>query len=488
MKKRSIKTYLSFLILIITIIICILIMTVVGGWIASVNQYNDVLAQAQSLSTLSNEANQAYVNLYSYIANPNSEIWEKHRLCIENAQNAARDLKNDAPNQDIYYAMVGIENMLTEADGINTQIIKHLNLDSFNDIYPSLLESQTIISYINLRLSTVTSLQDVYMQSRLATITSQVHWSVGILVLFALTTITALIVYNIILSKRISAPILQISTQVNELAGGNLDAADIPEQDLEEFSVIAVSLNKMKAQFARMIEKLQEQSITEAKLRESEIENLRISNDLKNTELRVMQAQINPHFLFNTLNSISRLALNTDDMQVVDLIEALSEMLRYNLNHIDRAITLEEELNNLKNYIYIQETRFRDKLSFSIENRSERMHLQMPCLTLQPIVENAIMHGLKPYNYEGHVEIIITDKENYTEVIIQDDGVGMEQDAIEKMLSGGFENVRDSVKHTSIGFKNVMSRLNSFYNTSDCVHIYSNVGEGTSITLRLLVA
>jgi sensor histidine kinase YesM len=194
-----------------------------------------------------------------------------------------------------------------------------------------------------------------------------------------------------------------------------------------------------------------------------------------------MQAQINPHFLFNTLNSISRLALQAKDMEVVDLIEALSQMLRYNLNHINRAITLREEIENMKNYIHIQEIRFKDKLGFIIENHSGRMELQMPCMTLQPIVENAIVHGLKPYNYEGAVTVAITDQEEYTLVSIQDDGIGMEKQDIRRMILGKPEQG----EHTSIGFQNVMARLNTFFGREDCVNAVSELGGGTEITLKL---
>ena len=487
MKSKSVKAYLSLLIAIITIVLGTLTVVVVGSCISSIYEFNYVLSQEQSLSTLTNEVNNAYMYFTSFISNPSDEIQEKYNLCISNAKQAAHEFKTEASSQDIYYAMVGVENILWEEEDMNAEIMAQLSFDSFNDIYPLLAESQTLVNYINLRLASVTTMQDNQMQTRLAAITLNLRWSVITLILFALITATALITYNIILSRKISMPILKISTQVNELANGNLNTPDIPEQGLDEFAIIAKSLNKMKSQFQKMIGKLKEQTITEAKLRETEIVNLRMANDLKNTELRVMQAQINPHFLFNTLNSISRLAMNNHDLQVVDLIEALAEMLRYNLNHIDRAITLEEELSNLKNYVYIQETRFPEKLSITIDNRSKRMNLQMPCLTLQPIVENAIMHGLKPYNYEGNVCVIVTDEENYTEVIIRDDGVGMEDAAVEKMINGTCIESSDSVRHTSIGFNNVMSRLNSYYSTTDCVQVKSIIGEGTTVTLRLLV-
>lgn len=485
MKKRSIKTQLTFFTIAVIAALSVITVSLLGGWIVNLNQYNHVIQQYYSFTALSNEINQAYIDLNSYIQNPNHEIRDKYSQSMDNAKSAITDIKDSSAEPDIYYAMVGIENMILEADRINREIMEQLNLDSFNDIYASHMESQTLLNYINISLASTNKLQNEFTQARLFEMTERFYLILTGLAVFSSITIAALIVFSVNFSRRLSTPLRQISEQARELAGGNLDARDIPEQGFIEFSMIASSLNTMKSELAQTIAKIREQSDIALKLQKSELENLRISNDLKNTELRVMQAQINPHFLFNTLNSISRLALHSGDEEVVNLIEALSRMLRYNLNHIDRAITLREEIENLENYFYIQEIRFRNKLLLTIENNSRRQDLQMPCLTLQPILENAIMHGLKPYNYEGSVRITISDREAYTEVLIRDDGIGMQPEEMARMVNGTYENDTEAAKHTSIGFKNVMGRLNAFFSEDDCVSVASEIGEGTVITLKI---
>ncbi len=485
MKRHSIQKQLTCLVLAAVVVMGFFAAAVVFGWSYSAHQYSAIVAQSSAFTTLSNEINQAYIDLDCYIQNPSSEALEKYSLSIQNAKAAVEEIKNTTAVQDIYYSVIGIENMIREAHYLNLEIINQLDLNSFNDIYPKLSESQALLTYINLRMATVNSLQNEWMQQQLSQTTARVQNLVFLLIPLLVILLCVLLLFGFRIARRIILPIQQISAQANQLAAGDLSAEDIPHQPLLEFSVIANSLNKMKRELSLMIDKIREQSNIESRLHETELENLRISNDLKNTELRVMQAQINPHFLFNTLNSIGRLAYSSGDNQVVELIEALSDMLRYNLNHIGRSITLHEELDNLKNYIYIQKTRFGDKLSFRIHADTQRMDLQMPCLTLQPIVENAIVHGLKPYNYEGCVEVEITDDDHWTLVSIHDDGVGMEPSEIEKMVSGAFEAPDQSVKHTSIGFCNVKTRLNSFFGKQDCVTVSSELGEGTTVVLKL---
>lgn len=481
MKRQSIKAHFNFFTLVIVAALTVITLSVLGGWIVNLKRYNQVMAQYYSFNTLSKEISQAYVDLNSHIQNPSPELQIKYSQSMTNALETVTNIMENAGDADIYYAMVGIKNMIAEANTVNGEIMDRLDLDSFNDIYESHMESQTLFNYINLRLSSVNKLQSEFMQVQLSERTKYIYLTVAALAALSLCMIFLVTAFGLNFSRKISEPLRQISQQANELASGNLEADDIPPQSLTEFSSIAASLNKMKARLSQMIIKIREQSDIAVKLQKSELENLRISNDLKNTELRVMQAQINPHFLFNTLNSISRLALQAKDMEVVDLIEALSQMLRYNLNHINRAITLREEIENMKNYIHIQEIRFKDKLGFIIENHSDRMELQMPCMTLQPIVENAIVHGLKPYNYEGAVTVTITDQEEYTLVSIQDDGIGMEKQDIRRMILGKPEQG----EHTSIGFQNVMARLNTFFGREDCVNAVSELGGGTEITLKL---
>lgn len=485
MKTYSVKTYLTRFTLTVTAALVIITLSAFSGWLVNLRQYTSITSQYASFSILSNEINQAYVSLDDYIQNPAPEVEARYQTSMTAVRTALETIGAGSETPDIYYTMVGIENMIAKADQINQEIIHTLSLDSFHNNYASHRESRTLLNYINLELASAASLQNAHMQTRLSAITNRIYLVLSLLAVISLLTILSLLAFSMDFSRKISAPIRQISGQAEELAGGNLKTEDIPEQNMEEFSRIAISLNTMKAELARTIATIKEQSDIAVRLKQSELENLRISNDLKNTELRVMQAQINPHFLFNTLNSISRLALSSGSHEIVSLIDALSQMLRYNLNHLDRPITLKEELENLENYLYIQEVRFKDRLHFRIENRSERLQLGMPCLTLQPIVENAILHGLKPYNYEGTVHIAITDFPDYTKIVIQDDGVGMEQPEIRRMVGGTAESSPDSVKHTSIGFKNVMGRLQSFFERDDCILVESQLGEGTTITLKL---
>ena len=132
MKKRSIKTQLTFFTIAVIAALSVITVSLLGGWIVNLNQYNHVIQQYYSFTALSNEINQAYIDLNSYIQNPNHEIRDKYSQSMDNAKSAITDIKDSSAEPDIYYAMVGIENMILEADRINREIMEQLNLDFFN--------------------------------------------------------------------------------------------------------------------------------------------------------------------------------------------------------------------------------------------------------------------------------------------------------------------------------------------------------------------
>ena len=283
-------------------------------------------------------------------------------------------------------------------------------------------------------------------------------------------------------SKRISIPIVELTNYAEKITVGNFDTKDLSLKTSNEIEILTVSLNKMKNEIREMFNEIKEKSLLEAKLKETELENLKISNELKNTEIQVLQAQINPHFLYNTLNSISRLAYLSNNHEIVTLIESLSEMLRYNLNKIDRSITLREEIENLKNYIYIQKVRFGQKLIVNFDVTTAHLDISMPCLILQPLVENSIIHGLKPYDYSGEINIKIYDAGGEVVIEIQDNGVGISMETLQDLSQNAYQD--DNTQQSGIGFQNVMARLKDFYKSARCLSVRSKEGEGTTITLR----
>jgi len=180
-----------------------------------------------------------------------------------------------------------------------------------------------------------------------------------------------------------------------------------------------------------------------------------LENKLRLAELKNLQAQIQPHFLFNTLNTLTGLITLNENLKALDVTYSLSEILRYNLDSCGELVTLQEELRNVENYLHIKKIRFGDRLNYKVQVAPELMDVMMPYLTLQPLVENACVHGLEPKEGEGYILISARDLGDQVELVVEDNGLGFPP----TILKNFPKSLRELDKNNSIGLINVHSRL-----------------------------
>ncbi len=180
-----------------------------------------------------------------------------------------------------------------------------------------------------------------------------------------------------------------------------------------------------------------------------------LENSLRLAELKNLQSQIQPHFLFNTLNTLSGLIFLDKKTEALEVVYSLSEILRYNLTRSGELVTLKEELRNVENYLQLMKIRFGERLNYRIEIDDRLMEVELPYFTLQPLVENAIMHGLEPKQGNGYVLISGRTLDDGIELVVEDNGLGMPAEIVKN-----FPNCLDAiVKKDSLGLINVHSRL-----------------------------
>ncbi|MFB9329281.1 histidine kinase [Paenibacillus aurantiacus] len=218
---------------------------------------------------------------------------------------------------------------------------------------------------------------------------------------------------------------------------------------------------------------------------------------VKELELAALQSQINPHFLFNTLNVLSKLALMEGADRTSDLIVSMSSMLRYNLRSLDQPVRIRDELAHVREYIVIQQARFRDRVRFEVEADEAVLDLAIPALTLQPLLENAFMHGIEGMERDAVISLHIRTADDGAEIVVADNGRGMSPDVRAALLqAGGGYRVSDehageeraasaNTGSTGLGTRNVFRRLRLFYGEEDLVGIDSGPAQGTRITLRI---
>lgn len=204
---------------------------------------------------------------------------------------------------------------------------------------------------------------------------------------------------------------------------------------------------------------------------------------LKFMELRALQSQLNPHFLFNTLSTLAGLAMVEEAHKTEGLIYALARILRYSLRHITQTVTIEEELKHVIDYCNIQSVRFGDRITIDF-NVDERIYsTQIPVLTLQPLVENAIIHGLESMA-QGRLEISGYLEDGSIVLQVEDNGVGISEAKLRQVQHLEVD-ISGRSHITGIGLTNVHKRLQHFYGKAYGIQINSQPGQGTQVVIRL---
>jgi two-component system sensor histidine kinase YesM len=192
-------------------------------------------------------------------------------------------------------------------------------------------------------------------------------------------------------------------------------------------------------------------------------------------ELAYLHIQINPHFLYNTLDTIRWIALSKNQKQIAKQIEDLSDLFRHSLNSGEKYTTVEKELHNLDAYLSLQKARFGDNIEFSFDVDQELLQCRVIKLLIQPLVENAIVHGVEPKRGAGHVNVFVARDGAHMRIGVTDDGVGIDAETIRNYIDGVWDAKR------SFALKNIQDRLQLEYGDEFGIHIEGETGVGSRI-------
>ena len=258
-----------------------------------------------------------------------------------------------------------------------------------------------------------------------------------------------------LLTRSVTVPVTRLSGAMRRFGAGEFEAR-IGDAAHDEIGMLCREFDDMAGRVCRLTEQL-----CEARAKEKE------------AVYTALQAQINPHFLYNTLDMISWMGYGASNADICKVVASLSDFFRLSLNKGEDSFTLADELNHVKSYITIQEYRMRH-IQFRLEAPGELLNLRVPKLMVQPLVENAILHGLRPRNYRGHITISCALEQAYLVIRVMDDGVGFD----EKLLGERTE------KSTSYGLKNIRQRLAVLYDDRGSLEIANRPEGGVVARLR----
>ena len=282
-----------------------------------------------------------------------------------------------------------------------------------------------------------------------------------------LVLILLIILLSVIISKQVTKPIKEMQKVARQYSLGAFDAK-VSVHGKDEIAELGNVLNNMSSQLLELIS-----SVTEKE---------RQSNYL---ELQTLIYQINPHFLYNTLDSINMLARKNDDIQVALMVTNLSRLFRLSLNRGRDVITVREEMMQVTYYLKIQKFRFEEQLDWNINFDEEILEYRMLKFIMQPLVENAIYHGIKSKNEYGKLTIRGYKDKNMLIFVIKDTGKGMDEDTLTKLYQRINEKKRDEKENRGYGIWNVNQRIKLYYGEQYGLQIDSIVDKGTSIYIKI---
>ncbi len=292
-------------------------------------------------------------------------------------------------------------------------------------------------------------------------------------VIFLVTVITCiffLIVYFI--SRKYIQTIQTIAQGIHDYRGTDSEEIHVDVDEKDELYVIVRQFHRMTARVNSLVETL--------KQRNEEIKAAAISQ--KHAEIKALEAQINPHFLFNTLDSINWRAIEHDEEEISNMLGTLGSLLRYSVSNIDMMVVLEAEISWLKKYIFLQRDRFQDSFDCSYEISEEALSFPIYKMLLQPIIENTILHAFEEVKEGGLIQVeAFVRTDGRLEIHVRDNGCGMPEEVLNSIREEIEKN--GPLNSERIGISNVIHRLRIYYHEEAQIHVNSRQGEGTEFIL-----
>jgi sensor histidine kinase YesM len=426
---------------------------------------------------LFNEITQQSTQIYEKI---NAYVVEKDPVFIDEYEDIKKRLqKNNARLTD--KAMTGInkeelekyqrmiKNLIFESD-VTIAAVRYENLDQYTT---HAKEVRNISSYILESTLQLLNLELADYQTFYQEMEDRRHAFKWFTINLFSSTLLLAIFTAVWFSRGLTNPLRSLAKAAKEISKGNFDGPPIRVKTNDEVKVLSDSFQHMRENIKQLIEEIKAKS---------ELDKL-----LKELELKHLQNQINPHFLFNTLNTISRMAYLEDATVTSRLIQSVSTLLRSSLGNINKSVTLREETNLVKEYFYIQKTRFAERISFQTNIDESCLDVKIPTLTLQPLIENSFIHGVESLEEGGVISLSIYRDQDEVMIEVADNGKGIDEPTKQRILSNDQSDLHEehSGHSTGIGLRNVIKRLELVYKQPNILEILSEKDEGTTIRIKI---
>ena len=307
---------------------------------------------------------------------------------------------------------------------------------------------------------------DIVNVSNQNTVINRLQAQQRIMILVMTVSLIALIVINVFLIRMLTGSLLNLVGIMKRAGKGEMSAR------AQIYDSMPVEVETIASQFNKMLDRVEES-----------ISKERDANDKqREAEIAALEAQINPHFLYNTLDTINWMAIDRDEYEISNSITSLASILRYGINKSNAMVTVREECEWLRQYLFLQQTRLKNTFECEMHISPEVLDWKIHKLLLQPFIENAILHGFEGKKGTHRLEIEINEEQDTLQIMIRDNGKGIPQDMVEQMNRGIFPQ---STEKRHIGMENAINRIHIYYGERSSVVIESKENEFTQVWIKV---
>lgn len=454
------RKYTLGYLLMLVIVVVIFSVSFFTSW-AMDSQYQRAMGELLELNGLFvdlENTNRAVYDFYLYLRPASSDSFHRESMETRRALAAAFARMDEAYSREVMDLCCMIETYLDESEALVQALTEFRSAGSAGDnavLAQAYSHTQQMVSFIN------QSFQEAYTIKLADTqrVQADISRTQAVLAAFQLLMLALALAVCLVYYRKVVAGLTRSVNRLTEFATGvtrnpalqghvQIDTGD-------ELAVFAAAFNELVDTVQAQMARLEEDGRVRQQLQQVEMENLRISAALQSSQLKLLQSRVNPHFLFNTLNLITQTAYMEDAPETAALMEATSEFLRYNLGKVTKQVTLKDEIENLRNYILIQKGRFGDRIEFLLQVDEQLAACPAPCMILQPLVENAVSHGVGRMVRGARVTVRLYGGGGFLWLEVEDNGAGIEPARLQQLREsfGG----EDDGGH--IGLRNVYQRL-----------------------------
>lgn len=483
--QNSIQTRLSFVMALVMVFVVCINFFIFEQIHTGVDRIDAVFSSNAAINDLSDTLNNLEGTVYEYLNIKGTKALENYYRYEQDYRELLDKLNDRNVDNEVKMLEKNIRRMsesYLNQTSETVQAKRGRNIEKYKASYEKELQ---LYEYINSYIYKLNNLRFRMNSSNYQLLLSSmdVLYRLALVVIFIVAAVGVAII--ILFVQSMIRPLTQLSSTAHEVALGNLNVPILPVVCEDEVGVVTRSFNQMLDSIRIHIKQQRESIEKQAQMKERE---LLMETHLKEAQLKYLQSQINPHFLFNSLNAGAQLAMMEDAEQTGIFVEKMADFFRYNVKKGQEDATLGEELEAVDNYIYILNVRFAGDIHFSKEVDESLENVRMPSMILQPVVENAVNHGIRDIEWEGKIHLTVTGDADYIRISVKDNGKGMTQEQIEGVLSGNRERRNEEGDSTGIGMNNVISRLELYYEESGLMEINSEgEGKGTEAVIYIPV-